>query len=124
MSASQNAEYVGRPANDNEGPFSIGQNLWPGIAKLAEECGELVQIIGKLIATGGRTDHWSGLDLRKELEDEMADVLAAINFVDRHNDLHSEHIAGRAHAKVILFEQWHGRYQASPIGSLATEVDE
>lgn len=97
-------------ANDNEGPFSIGQTeCWPGIAKLNEECGELIQIIGKLIATGGRTDHWSGLDLKKELEDEIADVRAAMWFVLSHNDLDSLRIGQRVRQKGDLFNEWHGR---------------
>lgn len=95
-------------ANDNAGPFSIGQNSWPGVAKLAEECGEVLQIIGKLIATGGRTDHWSGLDLGHELEDEMADVTAAIQFILKHNDqLDIDRIHGRVLRKLELFEEWH-----------------
>jgi NTP pyrophosphatase (non-canonical NTP hydrolase) len=97
-------------ANDNEGPFSIGQDLWPGIAKLAEECGEVIQVIGKLIATGGRTDHWSGLDLRVALEDEIADLRAAIAFVAAHNEtLNVDRINGRVFRKTELFEEWHRR---------------
>lgn len=96
-------------ANDNEGPFSIGQDVWPGLAKLAEECGEVIQIIAKLIATGGRTDHWSGLDLRVELENEMADVRAALSFVAAHNpDLDVDRINGRVIRKTELFLSWHG----------------
>lgn len=94
--------------NENVGPFSIGQNVWPGIAKLAEECGELVQVIGKLIATSGRTDHWSGRDLRIDLEDEMADVRAALAFVWANNDLDKSRMADRVNYKVNLFEEWHG----------------
>ena len=101
-------------ANDDAGPFSIGQNVWPGLAKLAEECGEVVQIIAKLIATGGRTDHWSGLDLRVELENEMADVRAALAFVAAHNpDLDVDRINGRVARKTALFVQWHGGNQVS-----------
>jgi hypothetical protein len=97
-------------ANDNEGPFSIGQNLWPGISKLIEECGEVIQIAGKLIATGGRTDHWSGLDLGVELEKEIGDLGAAIGFVIRHNpQLNPERIYDRTTAKEALFDEWHGK---------------
>lgn len=92
---------------DSEGPFAIGQKEWPGIAKLIEECGEVIQICGKLIATGGRTDHWSGLDLREELEDEMADVRAAIEFVMAYSNLDVRRIQDRAKMKYHLFEKWH-----------------
>lgn len=29
--------------------FSIGSKRWPGISKLIEECGEVLQIAGKLM---------------------------------------------------------------------------
>jgi NTP pyrophosphatase (non-canonical NTP hydrolase) len=96
-------------ANDNEGPFSIGQNVWPGISKLIEECGEVLQIAGKLIATGGRTDHWSGLDLRAELQDELADLAAASLFVAERNALDRGHMDDRITDKLALFNEWHGR---------------
>lgn len=94
-------------ANDNEGPFSLGQNVWPGIAKLSEESGEVIQVIGKLIATGGRTDHWSGLDLQRALIEEMGDVRAALHFVAIHNDLDQDAIRQRMVDKLALFEEWH-----------------
>jgi hypothetical protein len=65
-----------QPANDTAEPFGIGADTWPGLAKLAEEASEVIQIIAKLIATGGRTDHWSGMDLGKALEDELGDLEA------------------------------------------------
>lgn len=96
-----------RRANDNEGPFSIGQNVWPGTAKLAEECGEVVQVIGKLVATGGRTDHWSGLTLRAALVEEMGDVLAAIRFICDTNGIPADAVNQRAEMKLALFKDWH-----------------
>lgn len=98
-------------ANDNEGPFSIGSDTWPGISKLIEECGEVVQIAGKLIATGGRTDHWSGLDLGCELETEIGDLLGAIDFVRQHNGhlIRNHVIEARRDEKRQLFDDWHGR---------------
>ncbi len=107
-----------QPANDNEGPFSIGQNIWPGISKLIEECGEVLQICGKLIATGGRTDHWSGLNLAEELGNELGDLLAAIDFVHAHNPLNDDHggaygwrsVERRHQEKFLLFQRWHGGY--------------
>jgi hypothetical protein len=37
-------------------PFAIGSDAWPGTSKLLEEQGELVQVLGKLMATGGHED--------------------------------------------------------------------
>ena len=65
--------------------FGFGTKEWPGVAKLNEECGEVVQVIGKLMATGGRIEHWEGSSLDERLAEEMADVLAAVNFVMEEN---------------------------------------
>lgn len=66
------------------GCFAFGDDLWPGVAKLNEECGEVVVEIGKLMMTHGDPDHWSG-DLRERLLNEVADVEAAIVFYLRFN---------------------------------------
>jgi len=94
-------------ANGDDGPFSIGQTVWPGISKLIEECGELQQVMGKLVATGGRREHWSGDDLSVRLTEEMADVFAALDFVLEHNDLNPKRLTRRMAAKRRLFEAWH-----------------
>lgn len=38
---------------ETEGPYSIGQGHWPGLARLIEELGELQQVLGKIMACGG-----------------------------------------------------------------------
>jgi NTP pyrophosphatase (non-canonical NTP hydrolase) len=88
--------------------FAIGDEEWPGISKLVEECGELVQVMGKLMAIAGQTDHWSG-DLRKMLVEEMGDVAAALIFV-RDNCLTKaevKRLAKRADDKAKRFQDWH-----------------
>lgn len=96
--------------NESPGPYSIGSDNWPGLAKLAEECGEVIQVIGKLIAMGGAEnyDHWDGTQLRDRLQDEIADVLAAAAFVVAENDLDYPTIMARAEQKQDRFRQWHG----------------
>ena len=37
-------------AQPTAGPYSIGSDVWPGLSKLAEESGEVVQVIGKIVA--------------------------------------------------------------------------
>lgn len=102
---------MSEPANDNAGPFSIGSDTWPGLSKLIEECGEVLQVAGKLIATGGSVDHWSGLDLDCEMEKELGDALAAIDFFVECNRLRLRNhvIDARRDEKYHLFEEWHGR---------------
>lgn len=93
-------------ANDTAEPFGIGAVTWPGIAKLMEEAGEVVQVCAKLLATGGRTDHWSGDDLRVRLVEEMGDLGAALDYVHAHNLLPG--VTERRDAKFRQFQQWHG----------------
>lgn len=91
------------------GDFAIGSAVWPGTSKLLEEQGELVQVLGKLVAIGGDTKHWSG-DLREMLVEELGDVYAALAFFTHHNLTAEEQraVAERAQDKVALFGQWHG----------------
>jgi NTP pyrophosphatase (non-canonical NTP hydrolase) len=93
------------------GPYSIGSDIWPGLAKLAEECGEVVQVIGKLIALGGADPndfyrHWDGSNPVQRLIEEMGDVRAAMIFVCEQNGLSKALVHERADVKLALFRQW------------------
>lgn len=89
--------------------FAFGDKEWPGLAKLNEESGELVQIIGKLMMTHGSSAYWDNVDLRKRLVEELADQAAAIGFVMKHalTPLESEAVTARMVEKRALFEKWH-----------------
>ncbi len=88
-------------------PFSIGASVWPGLSKLIEEAGEVQQVCGKLVQTGGASAHWDGSDLRKRLEEEIADLLAACRFVMESNDLNVADIVFRSLDKLAMFKRWH-----------------
>ncbi len=87
--------------------FAIGSSKWPGLSKLVEECGEVAQVIGKIVGTGDATNHWDGTDLKKRLEEEMGDLLAALRFVGERNNLDRGEIELRAHEKLRTFNEWH-----------------
>lgn len=88
--------------------YAIGSNLWPGLSKLVEECGEVLQVVGKIVATGGNTEHWDGNgSLRERLVEELADVLAAVHFVGDANQLSYDAIYARSTRKLALFHEWH-----------------
>lgn len=89
------------------GDFSIGGRLWPGIGKLVEECGEVLQVCGKLVGSRGAAEHWDGTDLRQRLEVELGDLLAAVNFVADKNGLDRQAIERQRVKKTALFEEWH-----------------
>lgn len=89
------------------GPYSIGSDQWPGLAKLAEECGEVIQVVGKIIAANGETAHWDGSDLRQRLEDEVADMRAAAEFLVRASGLDADRMVNRTADKLATFQGWH-----------------
>lgn len=95
--------------------FAFGDKEWPGLAKLNEESGELIQVIGKLMMTHGDRNYWGNVDLRKRLVEEMGDLAAAIDFVSDHVLTPEEtHVfVERMKQKRALFEQWHAE-QAKP----------
>lgn len=87
--------------------FAFGNTKWPGLAKLVEEAGEVLQVCGKLIMTHGEVSHWDGSDLKKRLESELGDLLAAIRFTIETSALDGEAIKERAEEKLIRFYKWH-----------------
>lgn len=87
--------------------FAFGDAEWPGLAKVNEEAGEVIQVIGKLMMVHGRSKHWSG-DLRQMLVEELADLMAAIDFVVDHLDgPEAMYFCDRRIKKSDLFEQYH-----------------
>lgn len=87
--------------------FAIGDRDWPGLSKLVEESGEVNQVIGKLMGTRGNIHHWSVPDLRSALEDELADLGAAIKFVEVYCSLNIDRIKTRSEYKFNRFIEWH-----------------
>lgn len=93
--------------NSTYGPYSIGSDHWPGVSKCVEECGEVGQVLGKIMGAGGDRMHWDGSDLHERLEDEFADLHAAMAFTAKKNGLDERRIQARCVAKLALFEAWH-----------------
>jgi len=88
--------------------FAIGDRRWPGLSKLVEECGEVIQVVGKLMATHGEESHFSGLNLAAMFVLETADVAAAVEFVVGFFDrAQRELFTLRKQEKLRLFQKWH-----------------
>lgn len=102
--------------------FAIGDKEWAGLSKLAEECGELVQVIGKLMGTRGHIDHWDGTDLLVRLVEEMGDVRAALIFACEANDISKAKVHQRADTKLAMFWAWHNAEDPPP-NALAQLMD-
>ncbi len=88
--------------------FAFGARGWPGLAKLVEEAGEVIQVCGKLMMTSGRIEHWDGSNLAERLADEIGDVSAAIEFVATYcKELPIGRTAARRREKLNRFLEWH-----------------
>lgn len=100
------------------GDFSIGGRVWPGLSKLIEEAAEVLQVAGKLQGSRGDVARFDGTNLKERLECELGDLLAAVEFVQRHNPLGRAAIERQRDAKLALFETWH-RDQQVPVDAVA-----
>lgn len=77
-----------------------------GIFKLTEECGELLTDIGKL-AVFQDVPHPDGKGLMKpRIQDELADVLAAVQYFIETNNFDYKYILERKEEKIKKFNQW------------------
>lgn len=108
------------------GDFSIGSKIWPGTSKLIEECGEILQVLGKLIGSSGEIMHWDGTDLREKLVEELADVGAALAFFMQRNMTPEEirRINARVKEKYATFERWHANPVDLPMIRVCIDEDE
>lgn len=79
---------------------------WKGIYKLTEECGEVIQIAGKLgpFPDGNHPDR--GGNLRRRMEDELADLSAAATYLIQQEKLDGNYIKERAARKLAQFQEW------------------
>ena len=85
--------------------------LTPGeaerLALLAEELGESIQAIGKILRHGYESRHPNGGPTnRKTLESELGDVMCAVNKLCDAGDLSSSAIALGAEMKTVRVEQY------------------
>lgn len=82
-----------------------------GLAKLVEECGEVLQIAGKMIQYPELqmdlyTTHPDGSHLRTKLERELADLEASIDYVMMTLKLNRGEMYKRSRQKLMLYQQW------------------
>lgn len=82
-----------------------------GLVKLSEECGELIQVASKLVSypelqTSWTDEHPDGTILLDRLQEEVADVLAAITLIRQTLVLSDTPIDDRKLYKLKLFRRW------------------
>lgn len=78
-----------------------------GLAKVLEECGELIQIAAKKLAYPHTDLHPDGSIMSTRMEEEMGDVRAAIEFVIETHNLNEDIITLRKEAKLNQYRIWH-----------------
>ena len=100
-------QEVERAAVASAGPYSIGSSIWPGLSKVIEEMGELGQVLGKLIGSGGQLDHFDGTNLGTRMIEEIGDLRAALDYFTTANGLPERALAERTARKRALFQRWH-----------------
>lgn len=83
-----------------------------GLAKLIEECGELMQVAGKKLAYFHTDEHPDGQgSLKARLGEEIADVMAACDLVRAHllDTETNRNIDIRRESKFARFQMWHAK---------------
>jgi hypothetical protein len=90
------------------GPMTIGQDVWEGGLKVIEECAEVSHEMVKLCAfPGGEIPDTDPRPLPERIENELGDLLGAIEFfLKRNPQLDRVTIAGVTAAKIARFERW------------------
>ena len=88
-------------------PLAIGSDTWPGLAKIAEEAGEVIQVIGKLMAFPDAV-YPDGTDLKWALTNELGDLKAAIEYAVKQNGLQGP-VRERMAEKRGRFRRWHSQ---------------
>lgn len=77
-----------------------------GLAKLVEECGEVLQVAGKLLAYPEGAHPDGGEDLRLRLQKELADMTAAAIFVVDKLGLDQAAMGQRSTDKLMMYYTW------------------
>lgn len=101
---------------DSTETYSIASPTWPGLAKLLEECGEVIQVLSKLMVApnldhtwvqpDGSSRGWG--DLTDALHEELGDLHAALDFFIFQNDeIDFYRVQDRTNEKYRLFCEWH-----------------
>lgn len=98
-------------------PLTFGSSTWPGLVKVAEEAGEVVQVIAKMLAVGADPSRRGTAAMRHRLLEEIADLNAAVTFALDHSDLDATErsfIAERTAAKREKYGRWHADRSPRP----------
>ena len=91
-------------ASDLPGPYSIGSDTWPGLARLAADAAQVVRVACAIIGTGNDTQDDVAC-LRESLQEELGDLRAAIDYVIGKNALDWDAVNKRRDRRRSLYER-------------------
>ena len=91
-------------------PFAIGSDVLPGAAKVIEEAGEVLQVLGKRMAFPD-SPHPDGTDLDQLTIEELGDLKAAIDYFAEQQGIENE-VAERRRYKITRMRTWHDAHRA------------
>jgi hypothetical protein len=99
--ASANGELM---VSEPPGPSSIGSDTWPGLAALAADAAQVLQVVRAIIGDGNDTGTGAA-SLRESLQEELGDLRAAIDYVIGKNALDWDAVNRRRDRKRSLYER-------------------
>lgn len=79
---------------------------WKGIGKIGEECGELLQVVGKAIAFPVEKHPDGKGNIRSRFIEEIADVYAALDYFCEANNIEFRLTDRRRRYKLNKFREW------------------
>ncbi len=92
-------------------PFQFASDIGPGAAKIKEEAAELITVLAKWEVCGS-LDYFTGENLKQPIEEEIADVYAALDFFLLQGSWDRYAIDRRREEKLERFRAWRLEQQA------------
>ena len=91
-------------ASDRPVPYGVGSDTWPGLSRLAADAAQVARAACTIISTGNDTDQDAAVQ-RENLQEQLGDLRAAIDYVIGKNALDWDAVNRRRDRKRSLYER-------------------
>jgi hypothetical protein len=91
-------------ASDRPVPYGIGSDTWPGLSRLAADAAQVARAAAAIISTGNDTAQDAAVQ-RENLQEQLGDLRAAIDYVIGKNALDWAAVNKRRDRKRSLYER-------------------
>ena len=91
-------------ASDRPVPYGIGSDTWPGLSRLAADAAQVARAAAAIISTGNDTAQDAAVQ-RENLQEQLGDLRAAIDYVIGKNALDWAAVNRRRDRKRSLYER-------------------